>query len=93
VAWRLLWLTYLARQTPDVACTVALQPQEWQVLYVMTQRSHRLPTTPPSLRQAVRWIGQLGGFLGRQSPLARVGSPSGLCSGLVYFSSPHQRCG
>ena len=29
------------------------------------QRTQRLPDTPPSLRQAVRWIDQLGGFLAR----------------------------
>ena len=65
VAWRILWLTYQARLTPDTPCTVALQPTEWQALYLFTQRQRRLPTKPPSLRQAVRWIGQLGGFLGR----------------------------
>jgi hypothetical protein len=55
-----------ARQTPDVACTVALLPTEWQALYAFIHRTHRLPNQPPSLRQAVRWIGQLGGFLGRK---------------------------
>jgi hypothetical protein len=66
VAWRLLWLTYQARVTPDASCTVALQPEEWQALYLFIQRTQRLPNQPPSLRQAVRWIGQLGGFLGRK---------------------------
>jgi hypothetical protein len=66
VAWKLLWLTYQARQTPDVPCTVALQTPEWQALYVFIQRTPVLPSSPPSLRQAVRWIGQLGGFLGRK---------------------------
>lgn len=66
VAWRLLWLTYQARQTPEVACTVALQPAEWQALYAFIHRTQSVPPTPPSLRQAVRWIGQLGGFLGRK---------------------------
>jgi len=65
VAWRLLWLTYQARHTPDVPCTVALQTNEWQALYAFIQRTHRLPPTPSSLRQAVHWIGQLGGFLVR----------------------------
>jgi hypothetical protein len=65
VAWRLLWLTYQARVTPDASCTVALQTDEWQALYLFTHRTQRLPAKPPTLRQAVRWIGQLGGFLGR----------------------------
>lgn len=66
VAWKLLWLTYQARQTPEVPCTVALQPTEWQALYAFIHRTQSLPDTPPSLRQAVRWIGQLGGFLARK---------------------------
>lgn len=66
VAWKLLWLTYLARQTPDVPCTVSLQPFEWQALYAFIHRTQRLPTAPPTLHQAVRWIAQLGGFLGRK---------------------------
>lgn len=67
VAWRLLWMTYQARVTPDAPCTVALQTEEWQALYLFIQRTQHLPDKPPSLRQAVRWIGQLGGFLGRKS--------------------------
>lgn len=65
VAWKLLWLTYQARQTPQVACTVALQPTEWQALYAFIHRTQTIPNNAPSLRQAVRWIGQLGGFLAR----------------------------
>jgi hypothetical protein len=66
VAWRVLWLTYQARITPDAPCTVALQPSEWQALYLFIHKQRRLPKQPPSLHQAVRWIAQLGGFLGRK---------------------------
>jgi hypothetical protein len=66
VAWKLLWLTYQARQTPDASCTLAFQPDEWQALYAFIHRTPAVPQTPPSLRQAVRWLGQLGGFLGRK---------------------------
>lgn len=66
VACKLLQLTYSARQTPNVPCTVLLQAEEWHVLYAFVHRTQRLPTTPPPLHQAVRWIAQLGGFLGRK---------------------------
>jgi hypothetical protein len=66
VAWKLLWLTYQARQTPDAPCTVALQPHEWHALYAFIHHAPRLPPTPPTLRQVTRWIAQLGGFLGRK---------------------------
>ena len=32
VAWRLLWLTYQARVTPEAPCTIALEKSEWQAL-------------------------------------------------------------
>lgn len=66
VAWQLLWLTYQARQTPDAPCTLILQAHEWHALHAFVHRSQPLPSQPPSLRQATRWIAQLGGFLGRK---------------------------
>lgn len=66
VAWRLLWLTYQARLTPDAPCTLALTDPEWQALYAFIQRSPKPSPAVPSLHQAVRWIAQLGGFLGRK---------------------------
>jgi len=66
VAWRLLWLTYLARSDPEHPCTVALTLAEWQVLLALTQPDTPLPPRPPPLGQAVRAIAQLGGFLGRR---------------------------
>lgn len=65
VAWRLLWLTYQARETPDAPCSLILKPYEWQALYCTIHRTPEPPPQPPSLREALRWIAQLGGFLGR----------------------------
>lgn len=66
VAWRILWMTYQARQTPDAACNVVLTDPEWQALAAYMTHSPVPPPKPPSLRQAIRWIGQLGGFIGRK---------------------------
>jgi hypothetical protein len=66
IAWRLHWLTYINRTDPELPCTVILTATEWQALYIRIQRSSSLPPTPPTVRQAVRWIAQLGGFLGRK---------------------------
>ena len=66
IAWRILYATMLARAAPEVSCTALLEPQEWQGLYC---RIHRVPMPiqqPPTLKQAIRWIAQLGGFLGRK---------------------------
>jgi hypothetical protein len=66
VAWRLLWMTLQARETPEVPCTAILAESEWKALCAAVNRGHSLPADPPPLRQAVRMIAQLGGFLGRK---------------------------
>lgn len=65
VAWRLMWLTYEARLHPEASCTVILQPAEWRLLR-RKFAPHNRSQTPPTIRQAVRWIAQLGGFLARK---------------------------
>ncbi|MBD0270057.1 MAG: IS4 family transposase [Cyanobacteria bacterium Co-bin8] len=65
LAWRLMWLTYRARLTPNEPCDLILNTSEWRLLqrkFMPKSRSKQ----PPSLRQAVRWIAQLGGFLDRK---------------------------
>jgi hypothetical protein len=71
IAWRLHWLTYVNRIHPDWPCTTVLTATEWQALYMRIHKTALLPQTPPTVRQAVRWIAQLGGFLGRK----REGEP------------------
>ena len=66
VAWRLLWLTYQARQTPKASCEIAFEPEEWQTLYCHVHHTSVPPATPPSLDEALRWLAQLGGFLNRK---------------------------
>lgn len=64
VAWRLLWLTYQARENPDLSCDTILKQDEWQSLYCHFH-GFPLPQEPPSIKQVVTWIAQLGGFLAR----------------------------
>jgi hypothetical protein len=66
IAWRLHWLTYINRTQPDLPCTAVLTATEWQALYMRLHHTAALPETPPTVRQAVRWMAQLGGFLGRK---------------------------
>jgi Transposase DNA-binding/Transposase Tn5 dimerisation domain len=66
IAWRLFWLTYINRQVSEAPCTLILAEQEWKALYSAIHRTAVLPAAPPTVRQAVRWIAQLGGFLGRK---------------------------
>ena len=65
VAWRIYWLTKQGRETPNIPCDDFLSEEEWKVLYVSVRREPP-PDKPPSLREAVRMIASLGGFLGRR---------------------------
>ena len=66
IAYRLMRITYLARTTPDDPCTEVLSDIEWQALHVRMNKT-RPSGAPPSLKDAVRLIGRLGGHLGRKS--------------------------
>jgi hypothetical protein len=65
VAWRLLYMTYVARIEPGLPCTAVLEEEEWRMLYTISKK--KPPSEePPAVREAVRMIAQLGGFLGRK---------------------------
>lgn len=66
VAWRIFHLTKLGREVPNVPCTVFFEEAEWKALVAYKTRSPIPPETPPTLREAVRMVASLGGFLGRK---------------------------
>jgi hypothetical protein len=66
IAWRVFYATMLARAIPDMPCDVLLEIEEWQALYCAIHHCPTPPEHPPALGQAVRWIAQLGGFVGRR---------------------------
>lgn len=66
VAWRILHLTKLGREHPDVPCTVYFSEMEWKALVTYINRNAVLPDQPPTLREATRMVASLGGFLGRK---------------------------
>lgn len=66
VAWRLLALCKAAREQPDAAVSAWLGQAEWEALWCQVHQCSTPPQTPPSIRQAVRWIAQLGGFMARK---------------------------
>ncbi len=67
VALRIVALRDLARQRPNDPCTTILTTNQWQALYAYAHGRRPDVATPiPTIRQAVLWIGRLGGHLNRQ---------------------------
>ncbi len=66
IAWRIHWLTLIARTDPELSCTVFFADEEWKVLYSKVKKTKSFPKKPPRIREIVRWIASLGGFLGRK---------------------------
>jgi len=66
IAWRIVYATMLARALPDAPCTAVLADDEWQALWCARYDTDTPPETPPTIREAVREIAHLGGFLGRK---------------------------
>jgi hypothetical protein len=67
VAWRILFLTKAAREEPEAAASKCLSEAEWKALMCHENVCRQAPQEPPKLREAVRLIAKLGGFIGRRS--------------------------
>ena len=67
VAWRVMFLGQVAQEKPDDDVEQWLLESEWKVLWHYMNPGQPPPQDPPRLRSVVRWIGQLGGFIGRKS--------------------------
>ena len=67
VAVFLLQLREWSRLEPEAPCTEVLDPETWPVLYAAVNGYAAPPElATPTIRQAVLWIGRLGGHVGRK---------------------------
>lgn len=67
VAWRIFWVTLIGRIKPETSCLLFLNDIEWKILYRKFNKGKQIPSKPPSIKQVVNWIAQLGGFLARKN--------------------------
>ncbi len=67
VAWRIMDLSKAARLHPEAPADRWLSSDQWQALYCYVHKTSEPPKEPPTIKQAVLWIAQLGGFLARRS--------------------------
>jgi hypothetical protein len=50
---------------PDLAASALFTEAEWKGAYILAKK--KPPTVPPTIREVIRHIAMLGGFLGRKS--------------------------
>jgi hypothetical protein len=65
VAWQILFLTYEARNNPNISCENYFTRDEWISCYIYL-RKKTIPEKAPTLKEFISIIAQLGGFLGRK---------------------------
>jgi hypothetical protein len=66
IAWRVLYLTMIGRECPELPCSLIFDEEEWQAVYIVS-RNEPPPQTPPTINEMVRMIAGLGGFINRKS--------------------------
>ena len=64
IAWRILYLTHLGRECPDLPCSCVFEEAEWKATCAVAKRSK--VAGEPSLSEFIRIVGKLGGHLGRK---------------------------
>jgi hypothetical protein len=65
VAWRTLYVCRLGRSLPEISCEAVFEPAEWKAVCQVTRRGPP-PKAPPPLREMVRMVAQLGGYVNRK---------------------------
>lgn len=83
VAWRIFHLAKLGREVPNIPCTVFFEEYEWKALHTHITKTPVPPAEPPTLRDAMRMVATLGGFLGRKGD--GEPGPTTLWRGLQYM--------
>lgn len=66
IAWRILYLTMLARECPDASCHIIFTEEEWKVAYMMAHHK-KPPKKPITLSKMLNLIAQFGGYLNRKN--------------------------
>jgi len=64
IAWRVLYLTYLNRECPDMPCDVVFTAGEWQPVWQIVKKEPP-PKTPPRLGEFIQLLAALGGYNNR----------------------------
>jgi len=66
IAMYIMAVTFVGRILPDLPCDVFFDDDEWDILYRIANKTKTSPDKPYSMADAVKYIGQLGGY--RRAP-------------------------
>lgn len=66
IAWRILFITMLGREYPNIDCDSVFDVIEWQTAYIVANHK-KPPNKTPTLVEMIMIVAKLGGFLGRKS--------------------------
>jgi hypothetical protein len=64
VTWRTLFVCRLGREFPDISCEAVFEPSEWKAVYHVVHQQPP-PPNPPTLKEMIRLVAQLGGYVNR----------------------------
>jgi hypothetical protein len=64
IAWRVLHLTYLNRECPDMPCDAVFADSEWRPVWQIVKKQPP-PKTPPRLGEFIKLVAALGGYNNR----------------------------
>jgi len=76
-ATRAIYLAQIAREKPDAAATEAFSDADLEALIVLRKPKGVEPGDPITIKQAVRWVADLGGYVGNN----RSGEPGKITIG------------
>ncbi|GHV09128.1 hypothetical protein FACS189485_21390 [Spirochaetia bacterium] len=57
---KIMYITYLARVSPDISCAVIFEENEWKILYRAANHKMEDPKEPYIMKEAVDYLGRLG---------------------------------
>lgn len=66
VAWRVMFLTTMGREVPDLPASALFEEYEWKALHCFVHRTPTSPEEEPRLGEVVREVAKMGGFLARK---------------------------
>lgn len=61
IAWRIMYLTFLGRECPELPCDVVFSQAEWQSVWKIVEQQEP-PHAPPTLAEFIPVLAELGGY-------------------------------